>query len=97
MYSELTGGTSHDGTWRYVLHTCRRNRSTSWTKTLGLRKVFPTSDSDNTTVDIIAIHGLDTESPRTWTYENGSRSVNWLKDEAMLPAAAPDARIYTYD
>ncbi|KAI1416956.1 hypothetical protein F5Y13DRAFT_102746 [Hypoxylon sp. FL1857] len=66
---------------------------------LGLRKVVPTEgDTDNTTVDIIAIHGLDTESPRTWTYKkDGSQGVNWLDDRRMLPAAVPSARIYTYD
>ncbi|KAI0159859.1 hypothetical protein GGR52DRAFT_582588 [Hypoxylon sp. FL1284] len=49
---------------------------------------------------IIAIHGLDTESPRTWEFDtkkDGSRVVNWLQDSDMLPAAVPDARIYTYD
>ncbi|KAI1468500.1 uncharacterized protein F4812DRAFT_371404 [Daldinia caldariorum] len=66
----------------------------------GLRKVFPPEGAtDNTTVDIIAIHGLDTESPGTWTYKGKGRgsSVNWLEDRYMLPAAAPEARVYTYD
>ncbi|KAI1475868.1 hypothetical protein F4774DRAFT_395594 [Daldinia eschscholtzii] len=73
---------------------------TSYQSGLGFRKVFPAEDAtDNTTVDIVAIHGLDTESPGTWTFQGRGRnpSVNWLKDSHMLPAAAPDARIYTYD
>jgi hypothetical protein len=47
---------------------------------------------------IIAIHGLDTGSPRTWEYrKNGSSAVNWISDDEMLPALVPEARIYTYD
>lgn len=49
----------------------------------------------------MAIHGLDTESPRTWEYkkklEHGGGVVNWLADADMLPAAIPEARIFTYD
>ncbi|OTB16921.1 hypothetical protein K445DRAFT_57852, partial [Daldinia sp. EC12] len=66
----------------------------------GLRKIFPAKGAtDNTTVDIIAIHGLETQSPGTWTFQgrDGNPSVNWLEDIHMLPAAAPEARIYTYD
>ncbi|KAI9152209.1 U1 snRNP-associated protein [Paramyrothecium foliicola] len=46
---------------------------------------------------IIAIHGLETESPHTWIYEYGGSKVNWLSDSNMLPAVVPNARIYTYD
>ncbi|KAK0724150.1 hypothetical protein B0H67DRAFT_640719 [Lasiosphaeris hirsuta] len=49
---------------------------------------------------IIAIHGLGTESPRTWEFKKrtlGGDSVNWLSDGDMLPAALPEARIFTYD
>ncbi|KAI1085951.1 P-loop containing nucleoside triphosphate hydrolase protein [Rostrohypoxylon terebratum] len=66
----------------------------------GLKKIVPAENvTDNTTVDIIAIHGLDTESPRTWVFDkrDGSPTVNWLQDSDMLPAAVPSARIYTYD
>ncbi|KAH7215414.1 hypothetical protein DER44DRAFT_820271 [Fusarium oxysporum] len=67
---------------------------------LGLRQVAPTSTAD-TTLDIIAIHGLDTQSPRTWEYrkkpEDGGGIVNWLANADMLPAAIPEARIFTYD
>ncbi len=46
---------------------------------------------------IIAIHGLGTESPHTWEYQTNGRVVNWLADSDMLPAAIPEARIFTYD
>ncbi|KAH6957931.1 hypothetical protein BKA56DRAFT_197550 [Ilyonectria sp. MPI-CAGE-AT-0026] len=67
---------------------------------LGLHLVTPIDDA-HTTLDIVAIHGLDTESPRTWEYkkkpEHGGGVVNWLADADMLPAAIPEARIFTYD
>ncbi|KAI1159455.1 hypothetical protein F5B18DRAFT_636937 [Nemania serpens] len=66
----------------------------------GLYKVAPTDNSiDNTTIDIIAIHGLGTESPRTWEFKRrgDGRVVNWLSDKNMLPAVVPEARIFTYD
>ena len=48
---------------------------------------------------IIAIHGLGTESPKTWEYKKKDSSgvVNWLSDKNMLPAHIPEARIFTYD
>ncbi|KAK4062959.1 hypothetical protein Trihar35433_8754 [Trichoderma harzianum] len=51
-------------------------------------------------VDIIAIHGLDTKSPDTWTWrsQDGSRpDVNWLADPDMLPSKMKRARIFTCD
>ncbi|KAK8070308.1 hypothetical protein PG994_006924 [Apiospora phragmitis] len=48
-------------------------------------------------ISVVAIHGLDTESPRTWIYEKNGTQVHWLRDSDMLPAAIPEARIYTYD
>ena len=48
---------------------------------------------------VIAIHGLGTESPRTWEFKKPDDGgvVNWLADDDMLPAALPDATIFTYD
>ncbi|KAK4653773.1 hypothetical protein QC762_0087050 [Podospora pseudocomata] len=66
----------------------------------GLRRIVPVNDTpDDATIDIIAIHGLGTESPRTWEFKkrNGDGVVNWLSDGDMLPAALPKACIYTYD
>jgi hypothetical protein len=53
-------------------------------------------------LSIVAVHGLDTQSPKTWeAYADGSESdgplVNWLKDDFMLPNLVPNARINTYD
>ncbi len=69
--------------------------------------------SDNTTIEyvdsrlkrtwwsdrdsIIAIHGLETESPRTWEFRKKGTVVNWLSDTDMLPQAIPEAKIFTYD
>ncbi|PQE15930.1 Tetratricopeptide-like helical domain protein [Rutstroemia sp. NJR-2017a BVV2] len=65
---------------------------------LGLQQVPSDNTVDNTTIDIIAIHGLDTGSPRTWEYrKNGGSAVNWISDGEMLPALVPEARIYTYE
>ncbi|KAH7174213.1 uncharacterized protein B0J16DRAFT_309637 [Fusarium flagelliforme] len=56
------------------------------------------SPETDTGIDIIAIHGLDTASPRTWEFkkEDGGR-VNWLADKHMLPAEVPGTRIFTCD
>lgn len=54
----------------------------------------------NTVRSIIAIHGLETGSPRTWEYDktrDGGGVVNWLSDRTMLQAAVPGVAIYTYD
>ncbi|QYS95437.1 NACHT domain-containing protein [Trichoderma simmonsii] len=51
-------------------------------------------------VDIIAIHGLDTKSPDTWTWrsqDNSRPDVNWLADPDMLPSKMKQARIFTCD
>ena len=53
-------------------------------------------------LSLVAIHGLDTASPRTWVAyqtegDSSSRLVHWLKDDDMLPAMIPEARIFTYD
>ncbi|SCN81971.1 uncharacterized protein FFE2_04877 [Fusarium fujikuroi] len=68
---------------------------------LGLHQIVPSPDSvaGHTTIEsIIAIHGLGTESPRTWEFKRSEgRVVNWLADEDMLPATVPEARIFTYD
>jgi hypothetical protein len=66
-----------------------------------LHPINPPEDSDDNKdadVDIIAIHGLDTKSPDTWTFkEEGKADVNWLADEHMLPKEVSNARIFTCD
>ncbi|KAK3947789.1 nacht nucleoside triphosphatase [Pseudoneurospora amorphoporcata] len=55
-------------------------------------------DNRDTDIDIIAIHGLDTQSPNTWTWEdprNPNVKVNWLAD--LLPDDVEKARIFTLD
>lgn len=73
-------------------------------KTQGVRlhQVYPSPKSETTTdIDIIAIHGLDTDSSHTWKWKDPNNpetpQVNWLKDPDMLPARFPTARIFTCD
>ena len=62
-----------------------------------LCQVNPGKDDFNTDIDIIAIHGLDTKSPDTWTWraKNPKDNVNWLADPQMLPSMVGAARIFT--
>ncbi|KAL7817904.1 armadillo-type protein [Trichoderma aethiopicum] len=66
-----------------------------------LHQVNSTDESDGEPdVDIIAIHGLDTKSPDTWTWrsKDGDKpDVNWLSDPDMLPARLKRVRIFTCD
>ncbi|KAI8945438.1 ARM repeat-containing protein [Xylaria longipes] len=57
-------------------------------KGVRLCQVYPSPESNTATdIDVIAIHGLDTDSPRTWTWKQkeSEQGVNWLKDRDMLP------------
>ena len=51
-------------------------------------------------VDIVAVHGIGAHPDETWSKNVGTadnpRWVNWLVDESMLPAVAPQARIMRY-
>lgn len=51
-------------------------------------------------VDIIAVHGIGAHPDDSWCKNVGTvdspRWVNWLVDESMLPAVAPQARIMRY-
>ncbi|KAI1179015.1 hypothetical protein F4777DRAFT_535283 [Nemania sp. FL0916] len=54
------------------------------------------------TVDIFAIHGLDTKSPDTWIWKDNPRDpkspgVNWLADKSMLPSRLERCRIFMCD
>ncbi|RDW91693.1 hypothetical protein BP5796_02858 [Coleophoma crateriformis] len=66
-----------------------------------LRQVYPDETRETETdIDIIAIHGLDTKSPETWTWvdqKNPTIRVNWLQDQAMLPSTVDRVRIFTCD
>ncbi|KAM0264964.1 hypothetical protein ACHAQJ_000480 [Trichoderma viride] len=65
-----------------------------------LTQVYASSTENDASVDIIAIHGLDTKSPDTWLWKpedpNGPR-INWLSDHNMLPSRVGPARIFTCD
>ncbi|KFG78551.1 hypothetical protein MANI_121576 [Metarhizium anisopliae] len=64
-------------------------------KTVLFRANPATRDAD-ADLDIIAIHGLDTQSPGTWNYSKSTgKDVNWLLDENMLAATVQGARIFT--
>lgn len=70
-----------------------------------LRQVYPTKDDHkkdgpSPDIDIIAIHGLDTNSEKTWTWEDRkdpTTRVNWLQHPAMLPNKIERVRIFTCD
>jgi hypothetical protein len=76
---------------------------------LRLRQVYPAIDDPVEAeyypdIDIVAIHGLDTNSPDTWKWRAPSNrktgsgtDVNWLSDLDMLPKHIGRARIFTCD
>ena len=63
-----------------------------------LRQVYPpTNVGPSTDIDIIAIHGLDTNAEKTWTWVGDGSKVNWLADPDMLPSKVEHVRIFTYE
>ncbi|KAI0188180.1 armadillo-type protein [Xylaria flabelliformis] len=77
-------------------------KSPQHTEGIVLSQVYPTSESKTATnIDVIALHGLDTNSSETWTWKHRGKpeeqDVNWLKDPYMLPKRIPTARIFTCD
>jgi hypothetical protein len=48
---------------------------------------------------VVAIHGLETTSEKTWTFDsrNSENEINWLEDDSMLAKALEEADIWTYD
>ncbi|KAI1298386.1 hypothetical protein F5Y03DRAFT_270641 [Xylaria venustula] len=73
---------------------------------LDLVQQYPQPENEQATeraaVDIIALHGLNAQSPRTWeAFKDGktaeSGNIFWLKDHNMLPSAIPNSRILTND
>lgn len=46
-------------------------------------------------IDIVAVHGLDGDRERTWTYKGETHhNCLWLRD--LLPEDLPGSRIFTY-
>jgi hypothetical protein len=56
--------------------------------------------TDTRPSSIVAIHGLGAHPDESWCANAGTREsplwVNWLMEESMLPAVAPNARIMRY-
>lgn len=79
----------------FIPKTAKKMASSHENKTVLFRANPATRDAD-ADLDIIAIHGLDTQSPGTWTYSKSTgEDVNWLLDENMLAARVKGARIFT--
>ncbi|KAI9844522.1 MAG: hypothetical protein M1838_002149, partial [Thelocarpon superellum] len=69
-----------------------------------LSQIYPDEGADQSIdVDIVAVHGLATDSTTTWIAnvraEDGSiiREVNWLCDADMLPHHMKRARVLTFN
>jgi hypothetical protein len=58
------------------------------------------AQTDTRPSSIVAIHGLGAHPDESWCANAGTgespRWVNWLEEESMLPAVAPNARIMRY-
>jgi hypothetical protein len=68
------------------------------TRAVRLQQVYPPPENQTRTdIDIIAIHGLDTNSEETWVWDPKGYNVNWLKQPDMLPEKFRSARIFTCD
>ncbi|KAI1774254.1 heterokaryon incompatibility protein-domain-containing protein [Hypoxylon cercidicola] len=76
------------------------------TRNFGLTQLHPDpeqpAEDDNEIIDIVAIHGLGTQSATTWAAwkvdgDPKSGKVHWLKDPHMLPSELTKSRIFTYD
>ncbi|KAF3921277.1 hypothetical protein ABW21_db0206946 [Orbilia brochopaga] len=68
---------------------------------LGFETLYEPADRDEITIDIVAVHGLAADPDWTWTLstkqaDGTKKEVNWLKDENMLHAALPTARILRF-
>ncbi|KAI6778333.1 uncharacterized protein J7T54_003340 [Emericellopsis cladophorae] len=101
---------SHCGAFRTRTIIAAPEGSTQATRGVRLSQVSPDKTDTATDIDIIAVHGLDTKSPDTWTWrrpkslwtrprrtEHPESGVNWLQDRRMLPEAVGRARIFTCD
>jgi hypothetical protein len=45
---------------------------------------------------IVAIHGLNGDALKTWTYESGNQKINWLSHPDFLPRYLHGARVLTW-
>ena len=46
---------------------------------------------------IIAVHGLGSNVDWSWTWKDGDKPINWLRDPDMLPAKVSNSRIIVYN
>ncbi|KAM3447621.1 hypothetical protein MY3296_008561 [Beauveria thailandica] len=80
----------------------KSNESLPTRKGVYLQEIDLNRTEADTDIDIIAIHGLDTKSPDTWTWKdprdpnNKRKWVNWL-GPGMLPTSVDRVRIFTCD
>lgn len=102
--SDSVGLSRHAEPRRLGLNQVFPDRGDSSSRT-DIESVYPTYQLCQTHLkgsSIIAIHGLDTQSPNTWASwkkdgDPTSGEVHWLQDRDMLPRVIPNARIFTYD
>lgn len=97
-------GALYVATWvpklvRLTLRQSSAHHTPSAKEGVHLENLTAERDRGDTDIDIVAIHGLDTKSPDTWTWKSkgGQPDVNWLADSNMLPSQMERARIYTCD
>ena len=67
---------------------------------IGLRVLREAPADAAEPIDVVAVHGLGTHPDDSWCKNVGTKEsprwVNWLEEESMLPAVAPQARIMRY-
>ncbi|GAW21826.1 hypothetical protein ANO14919_113510 [Xylariales sp. No.14919] len=64
-------------------------------KTVHLKQLNPGKGDADTDIDIIAIHGLDTQSADTWRDKN--TGFNWLHHLCLGPDRLDRVRVFTWD
>ncbi|MCJ1283103.1 hypothetical protein MMC26_002430 [Xylographa opegraphella] len=63
------------------------------TPNAGLTELYRGSDP---VVDVVAVHGLNGDPFRTWTWTTEGLEKMWLKDPTLLPSNMKNSRILTY-
>ncbi|KAK5050946.1 hypothetical protein LTR84_003505 [Exophiala bonariae] len=64
----------------------------------GLRELYRPADQEPE-IDIVAVHGLNGDAYRTWTYTNpltDNGNICWLSDQDFLPKYIGQARVLTW-
>ncbi|PSN58896.1 hypothetical protein BS50DRAFT_509589, partial [Corynespora cassiicola Philippines] len=67
---------------------------------IGLKVLREAPAEADEIIDIVAVHGLGAHPDDSWCKNVGTREsprwINWLEEESMLPAVAPNARVMRY-